>query len=66
MREMITTFKILVAKPEGMRLLGRPKRRWKDNIITELPKVGFSGWLFERGNEPSGSIRTRVAYVLSD
>jgi hypothetical protein len=32
MGEMISTFKILVGKPEGKRPLGRPKRRWEDNI----------------------------------
>jgi hypothetical protein len=27
---------ILVRKPEGKRLLGRPKRRWEDNIRMDL------------------------------
>jgi hypothetical protein len=26
-------YRILVGKPEGNRLLGRPRRRWEDNII---------------------------------
>jgi hypothetical protein len=29
-----------VAKPEGKRLLGRPRRRWEDNIKTDLQEVG--------------------------
>jgi hypothetical protein len=30
-----------VGKPEGKRKLGRPRRRWKDNIKMELQKVGW-------------------------
>ena len=32
--------KILVGKPEGTRPLGRPRRRWEDNIKTDLQEVG--------------------------
>ena len=32
--------RVLVGKPEGKRLLGRPRRRWKDNIIMNLLEVG--------------------------
>ena len=32
--------KVLVGKPEGKRLLGRPKRRWEDNIKMDLQEVG--------------------------
>jgi hypothetical protein len=31
---------VLVAKPEGKRKLGRPRRRWNDNIKLELQEVG--------------------------
>jgi hypothetical protein len=31
----------LVGKPEGRRLLGRPRRRWVDNIKIDLVKVGW-------------------------
>ena len=30
-------------KPEGKRLLGRPRRRWEDNIKMELLEVGCGG-----------------------
>jgi hypothetical protein len=30
----------LVGKPEGKRLLGRPKRRWEDNIKMDLQEAG--------------------------
>jgi hypothetical protein len=32
--------KVLVGKPEGMRPLGRPRRRWEDNIKMHLHDVG--------------------------
>jgi len=32
--------RVLVGKPEGKRLLGRPRRRWVDNIRTDLQEVG--------------------------
>ena len=32
--------KVLVGKPEGMRPLGRPRRRWEDNIKMDLQEVG--------------------------
>jgi hypothetical protein len=33
-------FRVLVGKPEGKRLLGRPRHRWKDNIKMDLQQVG--------------------------
>jgi hypothetical protein len=32
---------ILIGKPEGRRLLGRPRRRWEDGIRIDLGEVGF-------------------------
>ena len=32
MEEGSSAFKILTGKPPGKRLLGRPRRRWEDNI----------------------------------
>ena len=32
--------RILVGKPEGKRRLGRPRRRWEDNIKMDLQEVG--------------------------
>jgi hypothetical protein len=31
---------VLVEKPEGKRPSGRPRRRWEDNIKTDLQEVG--------------------------
>jgi len=33
-------FRVLVGKPEGKRPLGRPRRRWVDNIRMDLQEVG--------------------------
>ena len=32
--------KVLVGKPEGKKLLGRPRRRWENNIKKDLQEVG--------------------------
>jgi hypothetical protein len=36
-------YKVLVGKPEGKRPLGRPRRRWEDNIKADLQELGFGG-----------------------
>jgi hypothetical protein len=36
MGEMTKAHNVLVRKPEGKRLVGRPRRRWKNNIETDL------------------------------
>ena len=33
-------YRVLVGKPEGKILLGRPRRRWKDNISIDLQEMG--------------------------
>jgi hypothetical protein len=40
MVEMRNAYKILVRKPEGKRLLGRPSHTWEDNITTYLREMG--------------------------
>ena len=39
--------RVLVGKPEGKRILGRPRRRWEDNIKMALQEVGrgFVDWM---------------------
>jgi hypothetical protein len=36
-------YRFLVGKPEVKRPLGRPKRRWEDNIKLDLQEVGYGG-----------------------
>jgi hypothetical protein len=33
--------KVLVGKPEGKRPLGRPRRRWKDEVRMDLREIGL-------------------------
>jgi hypothetical protein len=41
MGEVRGAYNILFGKPEGRRPLGRPRRRWEDNIKMDLGKIGF-------------------------
>ena len=40
MEQSRNVYRILVGKPEGNRPLGRPRRRWEDNIKMHLREVG--------------------------
>jgi len=33
-----------MGKPEGKRPLGRPRRRWEDNIKMDIEEVGWKAW----------------------
>jgi hypothetical protein len=33
----------MIGRPEGKRLLGRPRRRWEDNIKMDLREIGIDG-----------------------
>ena len=35
--------RVLVGKPEGKRPLGRPRRRWEDNVKMDLQEMGEGG-----------------------
>jgi hypothetical protein len=39
--EKSNTYKLLVGKPEGKRPLGRPRRRWVNNIRMDFGDVGW-------------------------
>jgi hypothetical protein len=41
MGEKRNTYRLLVGKPEGRRPLGRPRRRWLDNVRMDLVEVGW-------------------------
>jgi hypothetical protein len=43
MGERRGAYRALVGKPEGRRPLGRPRRRWEDNIQRDLREVGWGG-----------------------
>jgi hypothetical protein len=42
MGEKRNVYRLLVGKPEGKRPLGRPRRRWIDNIKMDLLEIGVS------------------------
>ena len=40
MEEKTGVYRVLVGKPEGKKPLGRPRRRWEDNVKMDLQEVG--------------------------
>ena len=44
MGEGLGVHRVLVGKSEGKRPLGRPRRRWEDNIKMDLQEVGMGLW----------------------
>jgi hypothetical protein len=42
-REQRGVYRVLVVNPEGKRSLGRPRRRWEDNVTMDLQEVGCGG-----------------------
>jgi len=36
----VQVYRVLMGKPEGKRPLGRPRRRWEDNINIDLQEMG--------------------------
>jgi hypothetical protein len=45
MGERRGAYRALVGKPEGRRPLGRPRRRWENNIKMDLREVGGVDWI---------------------
>ena len=47
MGEEREVYRVLVGKPERKRPLGRPRRRWVNNIRTDLQEVrcGYMDWI---------------------
>jgi hypothetical protein len=41
--EKRNVYRLLVGKPEGKRPLGRPRRRWIDNVKMDLVAIGWGG-----------------------
>jgi len=51
--------RVLVEKPEGKRPLGRPRRRWEDNIKMDIQEVGGvvrTGWSWLRIGTAGGHL----------
>jgi hypothetical protein len=62
MGENGNAYRILLGKPEGKRRLGRPRRRWVDDIKMDLQQIGWGGleWidLAQDTNERMGHVNT--------
>ena len=78
MEEGRNAFKILTGAPVGKIPLGRPRRRWEDNIRLDLKEVGINSWnwvdsakdrdywrILVCGIEPPGSISHGVSYLVN-
>jgi len=55
----------LVGKPEGMRPLGRPRRRWEDNIKMDLKELGCGDMDWIKLAQDRDRWRTRVNAVMN-
>ena len=65
MGEMIGLYRVLVGKPEGKRPLGRPRRRWEDNIKMDLQEVGRGCGDWMELAQDRGSWRALVSTVMN-
>jgi len=65
MGEERRVYRVLVGKPEGRRPLGRPKRRWVENIRMDLQEVGcrYMDWI--RLAQDRNRWRTLVSVVMN-
>jgi hypothetical protein len=58
-------YSVLVGKPEGKWPLGRPRRRWEDNIKVDLQEVGSGGMDWIELTQDRGRWRTLVSTVMN-
>jgi len=58
-------YRVLMGKPEGKRPLGRPRRKWVDNIRTDLQEVGFGYMDWIGLTQDRDRWRTFVSAVMS-
>ena len=65
MEEGRSTFKILTGTPAGKRPLGRPRRRWKDNIRMDLNEIGINTRNWVDSAQDSDYWRTLVNAALN-
>jgi hypothetical protein len=65
MEEKRIAYMILVGKPEGKRPLGRPRRRWVDNIKINLREIGWDGMDWIDLTQDSDQWRALVNTVMN-
>jgi hypothetical protein len=65
MGEKRNAYRILVGKPDGRRPLGRPRRRWVDNIKIYLGEIRWDGVDWIDLAQDSGQWRALVNTVMN-
>jgi hypothetical protein len=65
MGEKRNAYRILVGMPEGKRPLGRPRRRWADNVKMDLREIGWDGVDWMDMAQDRDQRRARVNTVLN-
>jgi hypothetical protein len=65
MGERRGAYRALVGKPEGRRPLGRPRRKWEDNIKMDLREVGWGGMDWISLTQDRDRWRTLVIAVMN-
>jgi hypothetical protein len=65
MREKRNAYRILVGQPEGKRPLGRPRRRWVDNIKIDLREIVWGGMDWNNLAPDRDQWRTLVNTVMN-
>ena len=65
MGEEMGVYSVLVGKPEGRRPLGRPRRRWVDNIWMDLQEVGCEYMDWTGLAQDTDRWRTLVSTVMN-
>jgi hypothetical protein len=58
-------YRVLVGRPEGRKPLGRPRRRWEDNIKMDLQEVGWEGMDWIDLAQDRDRLRALVSAVMN-
>jgi hypothetical protein len=65
MGKVRSVFRVFVGRPKGKRPLGRPRRRWEDNIKLDLRDVGIDGAIWIRLAQDKVRWRAFVSMVMN-
>ena len=58
-------YRVLMGRPEGKRPLGRPRRRWEDNIKVDLQEVGCGSMDWIELARDRDRLRTLVTAIVN-